>query len=141
MLEVSGYVGGEVSIHCSGSWTTDNSSELNNLYFCKGVCSRENILIQSERKRPIATQGRYRLEVNRGHGVFYVTIKRLRRADAGKYCCGVEKTFNTLYQDISLKVLNGKFLVRCRKIIAGNLMFYQSILPIYPVSRTGKSLL
>ncbi|XP_067353910.1 uncharacterized protein [Channa argus] len=106
-LEVRGRVGGEVSIHCSGSWSIENSSEYNNMYFCKEVCSRENILIQNDRKSPAVTwRGRYRLEVNRGHGVFNVTIMRLKRADAGKYCCGVEKSFNTLYQDVSLEVLN-----------------------------------
>ncbi|XP_026216175.1 CMRF35-like molecule 5 isoform X2 [Anabas testudineus] len=106
LLEVSGHVGGEVSILCSASWTTDSNSEHNNMYFCKGICSRDNILIQTERERQAVKQGRYRLEVDRGHGVFNVTITRLKRADAGRYCCGVEKTFNALHQNISLKVVN-----------------------------------
>ncbi|XP_073329889.1 uncharacterized protein [Pagrus major] len=107
VLEVRGHVGGEVSIHCSGSWTTDNDSEHFNMYFCKGDCSRENTLIQTERKASAITRrGRYSMEVNRGAGAFNVTIKRLRRADAGTYHCGVGKSFNVLYQEVILIVLN-----------------------------------
>lgn len=114
MLEVRGHVGGEVSVHCSGSWTTDNDSEHFNMYFCKGDCSRENTLVQAERKASAITrQGRYSMEVSRGDGAFNVTIKRLRRADAGRYHCGVGKGFNLLYQEVILIVLNGKFLVIC----------------------------
>ncbi|XP_028999731.1 uncharacterized protein LOC114851951 isoform X2 [Betta splendens] len=105
VLEVSGYVGGDVSIHCSGGWTSNHSSQHNGLYFCKGFCSRKNILVQSERGAPV-TRGRYRLEVNREQGAFYVIIRRLTRADAGTYSCGGEETFTALYQDISLTVLN-----------------------------------
>ncbi|KAK2815864.1 hypothetical protein Q5P01_026331 [Channa striata] len=110
VLEVSGRVGGEVSIHCSGSWSTDNSSEYN-MYLCKGVCSRENILIQHGRKRRAVTRrGRYRLDVNRGHGSFDVTIVRLKRADSGKYCCGVERSFDMSRQDVRLEVLNSSMV-------------------------------
>ncbi|XP_034752388.1 CMRF35-like molecule 9 [Etheostoma cragini] len=106
VLEVSGHVGGEVSIHCSGSWTTNNSSEHYYMYFCKGVCSRDSSLIQPARKRLAgARQGRYSMEVNRGDGAFKVTIKRLKRVDAGRYCCGVEKTFDVLRQEVNLIVV------------------------------------
>lgn len=117
MLEVSGHVGGEVTVRCSGSWTTDNSSEHHNMYFCKEVCSRENILIQTERRRAAVTlRGRYSVEVNRGD--FNVTIKRLKGADAGRYHCGVGNTLNVLYQKINLIVLDGRFLVKCIKVPA-----------------------
>lgn len=110
---VSGHVGGEVSIHCSGSWTTHNSPEHFNMYFCKGVCSRENTIIQTENKMLAVTRrGRYSMEVSSGDGAFSVTMKRLKMADAGSYHCGVGKTFNVLYQEVNLIVLNGKFLVR-----------------------------
>ncbi|XP_044046442.1 CMRF35-like molecule 1 isoform X2 [Siniperca chuatsi] len=103
VLEVSGHVGGEVSIYCSGSWT--NSSENYNMYFCKEVCSRENILIQTERRRlEVTRRGRYSVTVNRG--AFNVTIKRLKRADAGRYHCGVGKTLNVLYPEVNLIVLD-----------------------------------
>lgn len=60
------------------------------------------------------------MEVSRGDGAFNVTIKRLRRADAGRYHCGVGKTFNVLYQEVNLIVLDGELLVRCMKVAAGN---------------------
>lgn len=114
VLEVRGHVGGEVSVHCSGGWTTDNDSEHFNMYFCKGDCSRENTLIQTERKASAITRrGRYSMEVSRGDVAFNVTINRLRRADTGRYHCGVGKGFNLLYQEVILIVLNGKFLVIC----------------------------
>ncbi|XP_040892921.1 CMRF35-like molecule 6 [Toxotes jaculatrix] len=107
VLEVSGHVGGEVSVHCSVSRTKDNSSEHSNMYFCSGVCSRENVLIQTKRKRsPVTWRGRYSMEADRGDGVFNVTIKKLKREDAGRYCCGVGKTFNVLYQEVNLIVLD-----------------------------------
>ncbi|GAA6220157.1 uncharacterized protein LOC108885470 isoform X1 [Lates japonicus] len=107
VLEVSGHVGGEVSILCPVSQTKDNSSQHSNMYLCKGVCSRENILIQTENKRSAVTcRGRYNMEVNRGDGVFNVTIKKLKRSDEGRYCCGMEKPFNVLYQEVNLIVLD-----------------------------------
>lgn len=111
MLEVIGHVGGEVSIDCTGSWTTDNTEHYN-MYFCKGVCSRENTLIETER-RPlaIARRGRYSMEVRGGDGAFNVTITRLKRTDAGRYHCGVGKTFTVLFQEVNLIVLNGTFFV------------------------------
>lgn len=121
MLGVSGHVGGDVSINCSVTWATNSSSEQYNMYFCKGVCSRENILIQTEKKRlAVARRGRYSMQVHRGDGGFNVTIKRLRRADAGTYHCGVEKTFNVLHQEVNLIVVDGKFRAGCMKVPAGN---------------------
>ncbi|XP_034411212.1 CMRF35-like molecule 2 isoform X2 [Cyclopterus lumpus] len=105
VLEVSGHVGAEVSIHCSGSWTTDNSSERHNMYFCKGVCSKENILIQTASKRlDVTRHGRYSMEVNGGDGAFSVTIKRLKRTDAGTYHCRVEDTLHGWHQEVALIV-------------------------------------
>ncbi|XP_035804996.2 CMRF35-like molecule 9 [Amphiprion ocellaris] len=106
VLEVSGHVGGEVSIRCSGRRATDNSSEHSRMYFCKGVCSK-NILIQTKRRRSAFTQqSRYYMEVDRRYGVFIVTIKKLERMDAGRYQCGVEKANNMSYQEVSLIVLD-----------------------------------
>ncbi|XP_063740808.1 hepatitis A virus cellular receptor 1 homolog isoform X2 [Eleginops maclovinus] len=105
VLEVSGHVGEEVSILCSG--TTNNSSEHYNMYFCKGHCARENILIQTERKRSAVTrQGRYSIEVSRGDGAFNVTIKRLKRLDTGTYQCRLEETYRMLHQEVNLRVVD-----------------------------------
>ncbi len=119
VLEVSGHVGGEVSLHCSGNWTTDNSSDYN-LYFCRGFCSKENTLIQTERKNlTVKRRGRYSMRVNRQDGAFNITITRLKKTDAGRYHCGVGKTFNVLYREVNLIVLNGEFSVGCINIPSG----------------------
>ncbi|XP_060922699.1 CMRF35-like molecule 5 isoform X2 [Limanda limanda] len=77
------------------------------MYFCRGVCSVENILIQSKGKRSAVTwRGRYSMEVNSGYGVFNVTIKDLKRADAGRYRCGVENSVEVLHQEVNLIVLD-----------------------------------
>lgn len=39
-----------------------------------------------------------------------MTIKKLKRSDEGRYCCGMEKPFNVLYQEVNLIVLDGEFL-------------------------------
>uniref|UniRef100_A0A8C2WM77 Immunoglobulin domain-containing protein n=1 Tax=Cyclopterus lumpus TaxID=8103 RepID=A0A8C2WM77_CYCLU len=83
VLEVSGHVGAEVSIHCSGSWTTDNSSERHNMYFCKGVCSKENILIQT-------ANGRFSLYDNTTGAFVIVRLDNLTSEDSGTYRCGVD---------------------------------------------------
>ncbi|XP_061588022.1 CMRF35-like molecule 3 isoform X2 [Cololabis saira] len=105
MLEVSGHVGGNVSIPCFGSWTTDDGSEDNRVYFCRGVCSGENTFIQTKMKR-FARRGRYSMEFGGRDGVFTVTIRRLRKADTGSYHCGMERSFNLSYQEVNLKVLD-----------------------------------
>ncbi|KAE8300809.1 hypothetical protein D5F01_LYC00956 [Larimichthys crocea] len=81
------------------------------MYFCKGVCSRENTIIQTENKMLAVTRrGRYSMEVSSGDGAFSVTMKRLKMADAGSYHCGVGKTFNVLYQEVNLIVLNASIV-------------------------------
>ncbi|KAL3996139.1 Rho guanine nucleotide exchange factor 19 [Sarotherodon galilaeus] len=113
VLEVSGRVGGEVSIHCSGSWNRDSGAKHNSMYFCKGVCSSESILIQSERRRStVISQGRYSINNGREDGVFNVAIKKLEKADTGRYRCGVEKTLNVLYQEINLIVVEASTVPR-----------------------------
>lgn len=109
VLEVSGRVGGEVSILCFGSWNRDSGAKYNSMYFCKGVCSSESILIQSERRRStVISQGRYSINNGREDGVFNVAIKKLEKADTGRYRCGVEKTLNVLYREINLIVVEGR---------------------------------
>ena len=51
------------------------------------------------------------MEISRWDGVFNVTIKRLKKEDAGGYLCAVEENFKALYQEVNLQVLDGTFLV------------------------------
>lgn len=118
VLEVTGRAGEDISIRCSGNWTTENSSEQFNLYFCKGICSRENTLIQTPRATAAVVQaGRYSLQPIRGDGAFKVNIMKLQTSDTGRYFCGVGQTVIVLYQEVSLKVQNdGTFMVRFRSV-------------------------
>ncbi|KAM4604418.1 uncharacterized protein ACJ7VT_018938 isoform 1-T1 [Polymixia lowei] len=107
VMEVSGYIGGEVSIQCSIKLTKDSSSNNYNKYFCKGLCSSQDILIQSEGKKSgVIQQGRYSMVDNRGDGAFSVTIKRLEKTDTGRYHCRLERIFNVSDQEVHLKVLD-----------------------------------
>ncbi|XP_036804869.1 mucin-5AC [Oncorhynchus mykiss] len=74
----------------------------NNKYFCKGTCSGRDILVETKRSKTVS-QGRYSIEDNRD-GVFYVTIKNLRKSDSGTYWCGVERTIKDTFQDVNLTV-------------------------------------
>ncbi|XP_054897635.1 CMRF35-like molecule 1 isoform X2 [Poeciliopsis prolifica] len=127
VLEASGHVGGNVSIHCFSSWSPLNVSELHGAHFCKGVCSGENTIIQMEVTSSAVTRdGRYSMESNGGDGVFTVTINRLRKADAGSYLCGMARTLNVTYQEVRLKVVD-----------AGSSVTPSSVLPTGLLSPRG----
>lgn len=114
LLEVSGHVGGEVSLRCSSGRIADDGSD-HNFYFCRGVCSEENRLVQTETKTSAVTQrGRFSMEVSRGDAAFNVTIKRLRRTDAGRYQCAAGTRSSVKLQEVELTVLNSEILFKCR---------------------------
>lgn len=113
VLEVTGRVGEDVSIRCSGNWSTENSSEHFDLYFCKGICSRESTIIQTAGETAAVVQtGRFSLQAVKGGGAFQVNIMKLKTADSGRYYCGVGKSVIVLYQEVSLQVQNDGTLVR-----------------------------
>ncbi|KAM9485948.1 uncharacterized protein ACWYII_004787 [Salvelinus alpinus] len=82
---------------CSFTWAGTNIK-----YFCKGTCSGEDILVETKGSTNV-TQSRYRIE-DKGNGVFYVTIKNLRKTDSGTYWCGVERYGPDTYQEVHLTV-------------------------------------
>ncbi|KAM4594378.1 uncharacterized protein V3H82_000633 [Fundulus diaphanus] len=107
VLEVSGHVGGNLSIHCFASWSPVNISELYSVHFCRGACTGRNTVIQMETTSAAVTlDGRFSLELDGGEGVFTVTINRLKKADAGGYLCEMRRAFNVTYQEVSLKVVD-----------------------------------
>lgn len=109
VLDVRGHIGGEVSIHCFAGLTKDNGTEHNNVYFCKGICSNKSILIEMEGAGFNATlQQKYNIKVNKECGDFNVTIKKLKKTDAGKYYCGVKKPFCVLQQEVNVLIQDGK---------------------------------
>lgn len=118
VTEVTGHVGEDVSFHCSGNWTSENSSEHLNMFFCKGICSREKTVIQSPgATAAVVRMGRYSLQPIRGGGAFKVNITELKMADTGRYYCGVGNTVIVLYQEVNLKVQNdGTSAVRMKSV-------------------------
>ncbi|XP_077936548.1 uncharacterized protein LOC144383327 isoform X2 [Gasterosteus aculeatus] len=101
VLEVTGHVGEEVSIPCFGSRTEKNSSEGHTRFFCKGVCTAKNIVVQSGKMRLTPTvRGRYSID-----GAFSASIRDVRRRDAGTYCCGMKEKLSVMQQEVYLQVL------------------------------------
>uniref|UniRef100_A0AAZ3RTX8 Immunoglobulin domain-containing protein n=1 Tax=Oncorhynchus tshawytscha TaxID=74940 RepID=A0AAZ3RTX8_ONCTS len=90
-------VGGQVTVGCSFTLAGNN-----NKYFCKGTCSGGDILVETNGSKNVS-QGRYSIE-DKGDGVFYVTIKNLRKSDSGTYWCGVERSIKDTYQEEHLTV-------------------------------------
>ncbi|XP_037327192.2 uncharacterized protein LOC119217559 [Pungitius pungitius] len=106
VLEVTGHVGEQVSIPCFGSWTENNSSEDHTMFFCKGVCSAKNNVVQTRKMRSAATwRGRYSIGVSGGDRAFSAAIRDVRRRDAGTYCCGMEDNLSVMQQEVHLRVL------------------------------------
>lgn len=98
-FEISGYERSSVSITCSHKW-----AERNKKYFCKDPCADQDILIDSEK----SSTGKYRL--NDSGAVFTVEIFRLEKKDAGKYWCAVDRLLRDTYNEVILKVLDGKLI-------------------------------
>lgn len=109
---MNGEVGGNVSIHCFGSWSAVNISELDSVHFCNGICSAENTIIQMEMEMSSSVKwdGRFSMELDGEDGVFTVTINKLKRTDTGIYLCAMSRSLKLTFQEVSLKVVDGKFL-------------------------------
>lgn len=101
VLRLKGTENEQLNFTCSHSWATTNVK-----YFCRLECRDKDVLIRSVGLGKIAKKGRYAL-YDRGPQ-FTVTIKRLMKSDKGKYWCGVERSGIDTYQDVILKVLDGK---------------------------------
>ncbi|XP_045061787.1 CMRF35-like molecule 5 [Coregonus clupeaformis] len=101
VMNVKDVVGGQVMFGCSFTLAGNNIK-----YFCKGTCSGKDILVQTNGRKNVS-QGRYSIDDNR-YGVFYVTIKNLRKPDSGTYWCGVDRTIKDTYQEVYLTVTDGK---------------------------------
>ena len=106
--EVSGYVGGNISIQCSGEWSAAGSPA----FFCKSSCSGEDVLVQTDGTQANVTQrGRYVVESGGPavDGAFTVTVVNLENTDAGSYHCASTRRSKVMHQETyHLKVLDGK---------------------------------
>lgn len=110
MREVSGYVGGNISLRCSGEWSTAADRS----YFCKSLCSGEDVIIQTAGTWADATtsKGRYVLEHSGLDGAFTVTVMKLENTDTGRYHCASARMSDVIYRETyHLKILDGKMLL------------------------------
>uniref|UniRef100_A0A3P9MSW1 Immunoglobulin subtype domain-containing protein n=1 Tax=Poecilia reticulata TaxID=8081 RepID=A0A3P9MSW1_POERE len=92
VLEASGHVGGNVSIHCFSSWSPINVSELHSVHFY--------ILVDVSPGK-IATSGRITL-VDSEDGSFTVKITQLLLSDAHVYWCAVIRSISNTYTSVNL---------------------------------------
>ncbi|XP_018559393.1 uncharacterized protein LOC108902134 isoform X5 [Lates calcarifer] len=100
IITATGTEGKSVTVRCY--FSLSGSSKL----FCKGECTKENILIKTTADRDY--KGRYSIEYEGkflSSGSLYVTIRQLRKSDSGRYKCGLMNAFTELYQDVDLTVL------------------------------------
>ncbi|XP_029594724.1 CMRF35-like molecule 1 isoform X2 [Salmo trutta] len=98
VINVKDVVGGQVKITCSYSWAENNEK-----YFCKRECYHRDRLVQTKGNKHYLEKERYTIEDLR-KGVFYVTIKNLRKSDSGTYWCGVRRFGPDTYQEVHLTV-------------------------------------
>ncbi|XP_055084837.1 uncharacterized protein LOC129457066 [Periophthalmus magnuspinnatus] len=102
VLQVSGHIGEELSIHCFSQWATNGSNEQYNTFFCKGPCSNENLLVKKNQSA-VTQKGRYKMENN--SAIFSVTIRKLKRKDAGRYFCELQQNGSMLSQEVIVRVM------------------------------------
>ncbi|KAL1005561.1 hypothetical protein UPYG_G00060700 [Umbra pygmaea] len=95
-------VGGDVRFSCSYIW-----AEGNNKYFCKIRCSVD-FLVQTKGSENV-TQGRYNIHDDVRNGLFYVTIKDLKKTDSGTYLCGVERSIIDTFTIVNLTVTDALY--------------------------------
>ncbi|XP_071387436.1 CMRF35-like molecule 8 isoform X2 [Centroberyx affinis] len=97
LIHVAGYQGREVKVFCP----YENGYESYQKYLCKGSCGSDDVLVETGG----AKRDRYSIYDNKEKKIFTVTISGLRLTDAGKYWCGVTRTFKDLYTEVKLKIV------------------------------------
>ncbi|KAM9454649.1 CMRF35-like molecule 1 isoform 1-T1 [Clarias gariepinus] len=100
ILRLNGKENEQLTFTCSHSWAVTNVK-----YICRLGCSDKDILIRSVGVGIIAKKERYSL-YDRGRGLFTITINRLKKSDAGKYWCGIERTGFDTYQEVNIRILD-----------------------------------
>ncbi|XP_067334505.1 immunoglobulin mu Fc receptor-like isoform X2 [Channa argus] len=79
----TGTEGGNITVSCSFS------SSGRRTLFCKGGCTKGNILIETTSNR--AQSGRYSIEYTDSATVMYVSITQLNKSDSGLYRCSLDR--------------------------------------------------
>ncbi|XP_033987632.1 uncharacterized protein LOC117483411 [Trematomus bernacchii] len=100
-LDRTGSEGADITVACSFSFSGGRK------IFCKGKCYEENILVETTGDS--AQRGRYSIRYVEGSllsdYILYVSITKLTKSDAGRYQCGLDRSFlPDSYQDIKIRV-------------------------------------
>ncbi|XP_062416632.1 CMRF35-like molecule 8 isoform X2 [Pungitius pungitius] len=86
ILVHTGEEGGNITVGCFFTFSGKTK------FFCKEPCEQGDILIKTE--EDTAESGRYSIKYKEvGSKVIYVTITKLIKSDAGKYRCGLDRSF------------------------------------------------
>lgn len=99
-------VGGNVPVTCRAA--VHNGTR----FFCRGECTKEDdILLEIESK--VAQSGRYGIEFKKGRDYgLHVTIRQLKKSDAGWYKCGYGNPLSPLsVYSFPIIVVDGEFLL------------------------------
>ncbi|XP_076584880.1 polymeric immunoglobulin receptor-like [Chaetodon auriga] len=96
LIHVSGYERGQVNVSCPYGGGYESYEK----YLCKNDCGNQDVLITTTE----AKKNKYSIHDDRQKRVFTTTISDLRRADAGKYWCGVTRTGKDIYTEVRLDI-------------------------------------
>ena len=87
------------------------------MFFCKGECKEEDILIKTD--DVTAQSGRYSIRYegeSSGSRYVSVTITQLTKSDSGRYRCGLGGSSGPdSYTDFDVTVTDGEFLLKVIK--------------------------
>lgn len=110
MLVRTGKEGGNITVACEFSFSGKTK------IFCKEPCEQGDILIQTD--EVTAESGRYSIKYEHRkfwkYPIMYVSITKLNKSDAGKYRCGLDRSYiaNPTYWEIEITLEEGEFLLR-----------------------------
>ncbi|XP_070827880.1 polymeric immunoglobulin receptor-like [Chaetodon trifascialis] len=96
LIQASGYERGQVNVSCP----YEGGYESYEKYLCKNDCGYEDVLITTTEGK----KNKYSIHDDRQKRVVTTTISDLRRADAGKYWCGVTRNGKDIYTEVRLDV-------------------------------------
>ncbi|KAI3352321.1 hypothetical protein L3Q82_005288 [Scortum barcoo] len=105
-LDVSGRVGENVTVKCSG-WKTWSDVKSNVKYLCESPCNDKDIIVKAAYKK---TEHKNRIELTNSADGLFVTFTNLQKSDAKKYQCRVERVGHDSFIEVNLQVTDGRVL-------------------------------
>uniref|UniRef100_A0A3B5A0R7 Immunoglobulin V-set domain-containing protein n=1 Tax=Stegastes partitus TaxID=144197 RepID=A0A3B5A0R7_9TELE len=106
-LDVVGHVGKNITVLCE-KWNVWIGVKSNDKYICKSPCKEDKHIIIKVKYGEAKKKDR--IELFNGPEGLYVTFINLKKSDARKYYCGVDRSVRDSYIELNLKVIDGKFM-------------------------------